>query len=216
MGGKECEHIVADIDAFAESTGFQHFETCRVVRTAQLDGQPPFETGKQTLFEILQVHRSAVGSENQLFPALVKVVEDIEEGILGALSHQILDVIHNQDVHPHVIGHEVHQPVAFTGFHILGLELVPRHVQDNEFREFLLDLDAGCLGDVRLAEAGTAENEKRIEGRLARGHGDAAAGGDSHLVALPFNQVGKAISRVQTRVDLHFLNARIHKRRRST
>ena len=69
----------------------------------------------------------------------MKVVEDVEEGILRTLSHEILDVVHYQDIDFHVIGQEVCQLVADShGIHVLGLELVAGDIEHHEFGEFLL------------------------------------------------------------------------------
>ena len=133
----------------------------------------------------------------------MQVVEDIEESVLGCRADEVLDVIHDEDVDALVEGDEVNDTVALDGIHILGFEFVTRYVEHDLVLETLLDVDADGLGDVRLAETGTAEEEQRVERGLAGGLGDALAGVHAQFVALPFHQVAEAVHRVQARVDLH-------------
>ena len=54
----------------------------------------------------------------------MEVVENIEEGILRGRSDELMDVIHNEDINPHVISHEIRELVLVYGVHVLGLELI--------------------------------------------------------------------------------------------
>lgn len=119
-----------------------------------------------------------------------------------------MDIVDNQDIDPHIIGHEIRQFVLMDGVHVLGLELVASHVKDNKIRVSVVDGDTDRLREVGFAQAGTSENEQRIERRLARLLGDVDSGVDAHLVTLPFHQVVKAISGIQPGIDLYFLETR--------
>ncbi len=207
-GGQECQDLVVHLDPFAEGTGPEHGQPRLVFRTGQFHGKSPLETGKEPLLEVLQVHGSPVGGEYQLLTALVQMIEHIEERVLGALSQEVLDVVHQQDVDLHVERHEIHEAVPLHGIHILRLELVTGHIQDHEVRIAFLDGDAGRLDKMRLAEARAAEDEQRIERGLSGREGNVLSGRDAHPVAFSLDQVRKAIDRIQPRVDLHPLDAR--------
>ena len=143
----------------------------------------------------------------------MEVVEDVEESILRALAHQVLDVVNDQHVDLLVEGHEVGELVADgRGVDILGLELVAGHVEDLELRELLFDGDTDSLREVRLAEPRTAEDKQRIERGLSGRAGDVDAGGDAHLVALALDEVREAIGGIQPGVDVDFLQAGIDER----
>ena len=142
---------------------------------------------------------------------LVQVVEHIEERALGTLSLQVLDVVDDQDIDLHIEGQEVGQLVAdVDGIHILRLELVAADIEDDEVRILLVDADADGLREVRLAEAWTAENEERVERRVAGRKGDVLPHRDAHLVAFTRHQVGEAVHRIEAGVDVDPLQAGIH------
>ena len=63
-----------------------------------------------------------------------------------------------------------------------------------------------------LPQARPAEKEQRIERCVARGIGNGVPCENSHLVALPFNQVHEAVDRIQARVDADLGYAREHER----
>ena len=96
--------------------------------------------------------------------------------------------------------------------HISRLEFVARHVEHHLVGETLLDGDADGLRQVRLAQTRTAEDEERVEDRLAGGGGDVLAGRHTHLVALALHEVGEAIHGIEPRVDLDLMQAGIDER----
>ena len=167
----------------------------------ELDGKTPFETGEQALFEILQVHRCAVRRENQLFPGLVEMVEHIEERILRSLALEVLDIIHEEDIDPHVVCEEIGKLVPHRSVHVLGLELIPGHIEDDQFWIFLLDFVTDRLNQVSLAETGSREDEQRVEWRFPGGHCDALPCGDAHPVALPFDKILETVLRLEPWID---------------
>ena len=59
----------------------------------------------------------------------MEVVEDIEERILGTLSHEVLNVVNYKHIHLHIECKEVSQFVPdVDSIHILSLESVGRNV----------------------------------------------------------------------------------------
>ena len=82
------------------------------------------------------------------------MVEDIEESVLGPLTDQILDIVHNQDLNLHIECKEICEFVLHIDcIHILGLELVSCHIQNYLLRELLLDGKTYGLGDMSLSKA---------------------------------------------------------------
>ena len=139
------------------------------------------------------------------------MVEDIEERRLGPLALKALDIIHYEDIYLFIVAEEIRQFIAHVhGVHKLGLEIVAVDVEHDQVREFLVDRNSYGLGQMGLAEAGAAENHQRVEGILSGGGGNCAAGGKSHLVALAYYEIGKAVNGIQVGVDLDFGQARIH------
>ena len=96
--------------------------------------------------------------------------------------------------------------------HISRLEFVARHIEHHLVGELLLDRDADGLREVGLAETGAAEDEERVENRLAGGGGDVLTGGHAHLVALALDEVGEAVDGIEARIDLDLVQARIDER----
>ena len=207
-GGQESEDVFAQGNAFPHGAGAEHLQAGGVVRAGEFGRQAPLEAGQQPFFEVLQVCGGAVTGENELLAALVQMVEDVEESILGTLAHQVLDVVYDEDVDALVKRDEVHDAVALDGVHVLGFELVAGDVQHLEaFFEF----DADGLGDVRFPQPRTAEEEERVEGGFARCHGNAFPGAHTQFVAFSLDEVSEAVHRVQARVDPHALRAREYK-----
>jgi len=177
----------------------------------EFDGKTPFEAGEKAVFEILQVCRRTVGREDQLLRVLMQMIEDVEEGRLVALPYQILDIVDDEYIYLHIISQEVGELVADVHcVHVLGLELVAGHIEDYEVREFLLDGKADCIGHVGFAQAGTAEDEQRIERGLAGIVGNVVSCGDGKAVAVPGNKIAEVVHREQPGVDLYLLEARIY------
>ena len=87
------------------------------------------------------------------------------------------------------------------GVHILGLELASGKIEDYEFRALACHLDTYCLGQMGFAQARTTEYEQRVERCFPRSVRNADAGGDAHLVALPFYEVAEIEDGIQARVD---------------
>ena len=143
----------------------------------------------------------------------MEVIEHVEERILRPLPLQILDVVDDEDVYLHVEGQEIRQLVVHVdGIHELCLELVAADIEDDEVRILLVDADADGLGEMRLAETGATEDEERIEWGIAGREGDVLPYRDTHLVALPFDQVGETIDGIETGVDVDPLQSGIHER----
>ena len=140
-----------------------------MVRLGQFDGQAPLEARKQPLLEVLQVCRRAVGGEHQLLAGLMKMIEYVEERVLRGRAVQFLDVIHYEDIDPHVEGHEVSQLVLYTDrIDVLGPELVAGDIEDNKIRVGFVDGDTDRLREMGLAKSRATEDEQRVERSLAR------------------------------------------------
>ena len=97
------------------------------------------------------------------------MIEYVEEGILSGRPYELLYVVHDKDIYPHVVSHEIVQLILHCHrIDILSLEFVARHIEHHQVREALMDFQAYCLSEVGLSESGTSENEKRIERGFAR------------------------------------------------
>ena len=212
MGCQILEHVIPDGNALAAAERFEHLQTGIVIRVHELHGKAPLETRQKPVLEILQVYRRAVGSEYKLLSGLVQVIENIEESRLGAGSLKILYVIYDEHVYLLVEPQEIsHLVTHIDRIHILGLELVSADIQDNEFRELLMDGYTDSLGQMRLAESGTAEDEQRVERSLAGCRRNSRTRRIPHLVALTYYKIGKTIYRIQFRIDLNLPEAGIYK-----
>ena len=198
------QHILPDSYALAAAKRLEHLQAGCVIGMKQLHGQTPLEAGQQAVLEVLELHWSPVRREYQLLAVLVQVVEDIEEGVLGSGALEVLDIVHDEDVYLLVESQEIGELVADVhGIHVLGLELVSVYVKHYEVRELVMYGDADRLCKMGLAEAGAAENEKRIEGGLSGCRGDGSARSVAHLVAFTYYEVGEAIHRIELGVDLY-------------
>ena len=211
---KVVEHIVGKLDSLPAAAGTKHRQPCRVVRSCEFNGKPPFESGEKSLLEILELNRRTVGSEHELLSALMEMVEYVEEGILRAVAGKILNVIDDENVHLHVEGHEICELVVHICLHILRLEPVGRHIENYEFRELFLNCDTDCLSKVRLSESRTTEEEKRVERRFSRRQRNALPCCHAHLVAFALHEVVETIDRIQLRIHLNSLKSRIDERSR--
>ncbi len=89
----------------------------------------------------------------------MEMVEDVEECVLGGRTDKLVDVIDHEDINPHVIGHEIRDLVLLDRTHVLGLELIARHVKDNKVREGIVDGYADRLSEMGLAQARASEYE---------------------------------------------------------
>lgn len=213
--GEIFQHIIGDVDSFAKTPVLQHREPRHERRTLELDGKSPFKTAQKPLLEILQVRRSTVRGEYQLFAVFMEMVEDIEEGVLRGRTNHVLDVIDDEDIYLHVEGEEIRELIANRdGIHVLSLELVSGHIENRQVRILVLYRYSDRLCDMGLAEARTSEEEERVERSLAWGAGDALAGRDAHLVALPFHEIVETVDRIQSRIDLDTLETRVNERSR--
>ena len=145
----------------------------------------------------------------------MEMIEYIEERILRALTHEILDVVHDQHIHLHIEGEEVSELVPhIDSIHVLGLEPVCRDIKDYKIRIFLLDGDTDSLCKMSLTETRTAEKEEWVESSLSWCERNALSSCESHLVALTYHEVLKTIYRIELRIHLHSLDARENERSR--
>ena len=131
----------------------------------------------------------------------MQVIEDMEESVLSTRGGELLYVVHNQDIHLGIEREEVGELVPHNGIHILRLEPVGRNIENNEILIGLLNVNTYGLGDMGLAEAGTSEDEQRVESRAARGHGDGPSGSHCHLVAVSFNEIAETVLLLELRID---------------
>ncbi len=63
----------------AEHFALQYADSGFVIRSSEFCRKPPLESRKQSLFNILHIHRCLVRSQDHLFPVLMEVIEDMEE-----------------------------------------------------------------------------------------------------------------------------------------
>ena len=82
------------------------------------------------------------------------MIEYVEERVLRGRAVQFLDVIHYEDIDPHVEGHEVSQLVLYTDrIDVLGPELVAGDIEDNKIRVGFVDGDTDRLCEMGLAKS---------------------------------------------------------------
>ena len=67
----EVDHIVVEHDTVATHLSEQDVSTQLIIRPFNFGRQTPFETGEQSFFDVLEFNRRTVGSENELFAALL-------------------------------------------------------------------------------------------------------------------------------------------------
>ena len=175
--------------------------------------QAPLEAGEEALLHALHLHRRLVTGQDNLLARLVKVVEDVEEYVLGfLLSAEELNVVHNEDIHQLVEVREVVDAVVPHGINELVGELLGVHIQHGLFRGPILDLDSNGMGQVGFAQSDRAVNQEGVEGRSTWLLGDSKTCTARKPVALTFNQVFKAVLGIQVGIDVELLEARNHKR----
>ena len=140
------------------------------------------------------------------------MIEHIEESVLGPLTLQVLDVVHDQHVDSLVESDEIHDAVSLVGVHILGLELVPAYIEHLKVLETLFDVNADGLRNVRLAQSRATEEKERIERGFSGSLRNAFRGAHTQFVALPFHQIAETVNRIQPGIDSQALGARENKR----
>ena len=142
-----------------------------------LRGETPFETGEESLLDVLEFNRRSIGSKDQLFAALLEIVEDMEEGILGSFeTREILNIIHNQHIYRLIEIEEIGDAVALRSVLILELEGVCAHVEHTRMRIEQLNLISDGVCQVGLSYSATAIDEERVESCVARLFGNRYAG----------------------------------------
>ena len=103
VGGYVVHHFVRYMQTVAVHLARQYVSAQCVVRTLYLHRQTPFEARQQPFLHIAQLQRRTVRGQYQLFARLVKVVEDMEEGVLCPLqAGEELYVVYYKDIHAHV------------------------------------------------------------------------------------------------------------------
>jgi hypothetical protein len=145
--------------------------------------EPLVEPRGQPLLEVLDVLRRLVGRDDDLLPGVAQRVERVEELLLRALfAGQELDVVDEQHVHvPVFVPERQHLGVLDRVDHLVH-EPLGRHVRDARAGARAQRGVADGLQQVRLAEAGAAEDEQRVVD-AARVLGDGEAGGVREAVA---------------------------------
>src|SRR6185436_7135098 len=104
-------------------TGFE-------VRHLQVSCKAPLETRKKSLFHSLEINRCFVGSQDQLFTGLVKMVEDVEEYILCFFfACKKLDIIENKHINHLVKMNEVILRIIFYCIDKLVCKFFRRYIQ---------------------------------------------------------------------------------------
>ena len=208
--GHEGKYVVGDGHAFTRALRLEDGQACLVGRRQQFRIEAPLEAGEQALVEALQLHGGLVGRENQLLAALVQVVEDVEEGALRAfLLGEILHVIDDQHVDELVEAQEIGHLIAVVralgrtgGVHVLVLEGVRTDIEHHFLGEARLDSDADGLGQVGLAESGTAVDEQRVEGAATGIGGDALPCRTAEPVARTFDEILEVVDRIEAGIDV--------------
>ena len=80
--GNKIYHLIAERNTVTTHFGEQDILAQNIIRFLDLRRETPFETGQQTLLNILQFYRRTIGRQNQLFTALLQIIEDMKERIL--------------------------------------------------------------------------------------------------------------------------------------
>ena len=125
----EIHDLVREHDAVTTHLTEQDILTQQIVRTSNLCRQTPFETGQQTLLDVLELHRRTITSQDQLLTALLQVVEDMEERVLRTFqSCEILDIIDDEHIHRLIEIEEIRYPVLLPCVLELQLKGVRRYV----------------------------------------------------------------------------------------
>ena len=139
----------------------------------------------------------------------MQIVENLEEGILGTLLlGEFVDVVNNEHVNRLIVPQEVNEIVVQAdSVHKLGLETVCADIEDYLVGILLLDGDADGMRQVGFAKAGTAIDEKRIEGSLAGLVGNAQTGRTTEPVAFPFYEIIKCVCGIEVRIYPDLLEA---------
>ena len=181
--------------------------------SVELGRQSPFETGQQSLLDVLQLDGRLVRREDQLLARQLQVVEDVEERVLRTgLSRQLLDVVDDQHVDHLVEVDEVGNLAVLVGRLELRLELVHRDVQHLQLRVALAHLVADRLHDVGLSQPRIPIYIKRIEGVVSRVHRYGHARRAGQPVALALDEGREREVRIQLRIDDKLLDTRNYKR----
>ena len=94
---RSAKNSITELSQFyAERAGFlsQNSQPRLDIRRLQLGGQPPFKTGDETAFEVLNFARRPVAGEDDLFMSLKQRVERMKKLLLRAFAPgEKLDVI---------------------------------------------------------------------------------------------------------------------------
>ena len=163
----EIHDLVREHDAVTTHLTEQNILTQQIVRTSDLCRQTPFETGQQTLLDVLELHRRTITSQDQLLTALLQVVEDMEERILRTFqSCEILDIIDDEHIHRLIEIEEIRDPVLLTRVLELQLKSVRRYIQHACLRVERKRLMTDRASQVGLTYSAASVDKERVESRI--------------------------------------------------
>ena len=164
----------------------------------QLGYKSAAETCQQSVAHALKVDGRTVACQNYPFAVAEKVVEYVEERLLGfRCRHPFLYVIHNQHVDGLVEVDEVICTVLQHGVGVLHLEQSCADVKHTLLRIKLLCPHADGIDKVCLSAARRAINEHRVELCRVGVFGNRQSDRTRKLVAVAFNIVGKRMPEVE-------------------
>lgn len=132
----------------------------------------------------------------------------MEEAFLRfRLVAEELDVVDDEQVYVAVKCDELVIPVGLERLHIVRREVVARRIKDIVIA-VLPDMVADSLHKVRFAQADSAIDQQRVEGRMARLLGDGQRGAARELVAIAFDESVEGVRGVQRKAGCNEDRAR--------
>ena len=203
MGSNEVDYLVREVDTVVVHLIMQDILAELVVRAAYLGGEAPLEARKQAIFDIPQLQRRAVARQDELLARLLEVVEDMEEGVLGALeSGEVLDIIDDEHIDRLVEIQKVGNTIQVVRILELQLKRVGSNIKNARMREEQRHLVADGIGQMGLTYSATAVDKQRVEGREAGLLSDSHTGSTCQLVGLSRYERLKGIKRVELRFEI--------------
>src|SRR6056297_525294 len=159
--GDELDDLLVELNAIVFGLALQDGDARLESGRLHVGREAPLKARQEALLDALNIPGRAVGGENDLLPALVQGVEDVEEFFLRLLlAAEKLDVVDDQHVDLAVEHRKLADAVPLNRLHKLGGEPLAGHVQDGIVARLGLHVVAHGLNQVRFAEADSAVDEE--------------------------------------------------------
>ena len=115
----------------------------------------PFEPRADTVFQLVHLHRRAVGRDDDLLSRFIERVERVEELLLRLLlAGDELDIVHQEKIGAAVFGAQILAAADLDGVDKIVREIVALDVYDLRLWIFRVDRAADGEKKVRFAEPG--------------------------------------------------------------